>query len=146
MTNVKAYIIINEMANEKGLTGIREFARGFVGSKPAPVFDQTKAGRKRVKFIIACGMTNENMGKFPTWRFCVGYDDIATKYLAGLKVGDLVHVHGWLSTEWLTDEYYKPVRDERENIVKREYLIVFKAEIKQHEKSKPLQPELVAVS
>ena len=67
------------MSKERGLTGIRETARGFVGSKPAPVFDNTRNGRNRVRFIIACGKTNEDLGKFATWRFCVGYDDIATK-------------------------------------------------------------------
>lgn len=129
---------------DKGLTGIQETARGFVGSKPAPIFDETRKGRKRVRFIIACGKTNEECGKFPTWRFCVGYDDIATKHLKGLKVGELVKVWGWLSTEWLTDEYFKPVRDDNENVIKRDFLILFKAEILPHAKKPELQPALIS--
>jgi len=131
------------MIKEKGLTGIREDARGFVGSRPAPKVDSTLNGRSRIAFCIACGKNNEKAGKFPTWRYCVGYDQVA-KDLSKLKVGDLVKVNGWMITEWQTDEYYKPVLDDKGKIRTREILVLYKAEIYQREKQPALQPALIS--
>jgi len=131
------------MVKEKGLTGIREDARGFVGSRPPPEYDRTKKGRPRIKFCIACGKTDEESGKYPTWRFCIGYERIA-EILKGVKVGNLVRVSGWVATEALLDEYYKPVLDEFDRPQKREVLIVYKAEIMQYDKKPELQPSLIS--
>ena len=62
----------------------------------------------------------------------------------GLKVGNLVRVMGWLSTEQVTDEYFKPVRDELGRVTKRDFLILFKAEIVEHTKKSELQPILIS--
>lgn len=131
------------MTKEKGLTGIREDARGFVGSRPAPEYDRTKNGRPRIKFCIACGKTNEDDGKYPTWRYCIGYDKVA-EILKDIKVGNLVKVSGWVSTESQVDEYYKPVLDEFDRPKKREVLILYKAEVAQYDKKPELQPSLIS--
>lgn len=127
---------------EKGLTGIREDARGFVGSRPLPLKDKTTKGRARIKFIIACGKNDENTGKLPTWRFCVGYDKV-TDDLDKVKVGDLVKVSGWLTTEFLLDEYYKPVYDNWDHHRTRECLVLYKAEIVDYQKKPEVQPALM---
>lgn len=128
---------------EKGLTGIREDIRGFVGSKPAPKRDQTIKGRPRIKFCLASGKTDENAGKFPVWRFCIGYDKVYDD-LKGLHVGSLVKASGWLVREWVVDEYYKPVINSNTgNYETREYLMLYKAEICDHQKKPALQPELI---
>ena len=132
------------MANEKekGLTGIREDARGFVGNRPLPVLDRTMNGRSRIAFIMACGKNDERSGKFPIWRYCVGYDKISDN-LANLKVGDLVKVSGWLTKEYQLDEYYKPVLDINGNKQYREVMVLYKAEIHAYEKKPALQPALI---
>lgn len=128
--------------NEPGLTEIKETARGFVGNRPPPKFDRTMRGnRPRVVFCIACGKPDEAKNKLVTWRYCVGYDKVAAA-MAGLKVGDWVRVMGWLSTEAVTDNYYRPIV---ENGVtkKREVLVLFQAEILKYQKRPELQPALI---
>jgi len=144
LTNNEFPIIIYGMTEEKGLTGIREDARGFVGSYPQPKVDYTKSNRARIKFSIACGRSDKGNGKYPTWRFCVAYSEIAES-LRTLRVGNLVRVSGWVSTEWQIDEYYKPVVDERGVIQTKEFLIVYKAEVVEYQKEPELQPELLRV-
>lgn len=131
------------MAKEKGLSGIHETARGFVGSRPAPKFDSTRQGKSRIRFCIACGQNDEQQGKFPTWRFCVGYGAVVDK-LRGLRVGNLVKASGWVSTEWETDEYSNPVQNERGVTRTRETLILYDAEVVEYEKKPELQPALIA--
>ena len=131
------------MVDTKGLTGIREDARGFVGSKPPPIHDTTtKNNRTRIRFNIACGRNQEELGKFTTWRQCVAYSAVAD-ILKALRVGDLVKVSGWVTTECVRDEYYKPVQDSEGRTKQREYLIVYKAEIIEREKTPHLQPSLM---
>lgn len=127
---------------EQGLTGIREDIRGFVGSRPGPVMDRTHSGRSRIKMILACGPNNEKAGKLTTWRYCVGYDKCVDN-LSNVKIGDLVHASGWLITEYQVDEYYKPLYDEKDRKLKREVLVLYKAEIKQYEKRPETQPVLI---
>ena len=141
LTRCEFSIIIYVMS-EKGLTGIREDARGFVGSHPQPKMDYTKQGRARLRFSIACGRSNKQNGKYPTWRFCIAYGEVAES-LKELKTGDLIKVSGWVSTEWQIDEYYKPVVDDRGVIQIREFLILYKAEITEYQKEPELQPELL---
>lgn len=129
----------------KGLTGIREVSRGFVGNRPNPVYDTTIRGRPRIRFDIACGKPEENVGKFATWRHCVGYDVIAQK-LKSLKVGDLVSCQGWVSTEWMKDEYQKPILDDEGRYRTKEYLILFQAEVILREKTPVLQPVLSGIT
>jgi hypothetical protein len=118
---------------QKGLTGINETARGFVGAKIK--LGKTLAGRPRAIFDIACGVTDESLGKYPTWRHCVVYDDYALA-LSKLKPGNLVHVSGWVTTENMIDEYYKPIIDVNTGLViKIEKLICYKAEIKEYLKT-----------
>jgi hypothetical protein len=120
------------MADLKGLTGIHEFARGFVGAKIK--YGQTLNGRPRVFFDIACGLTEEAHGKYPTWRHCVVYD-VSALALKNLKPGDLVHCNGWVSTEYMLDEYYRPIVDANTDLpIKIEHLICYKAEIKDYVK------------
>lgn len=130
------------MTSEKGLTGIREDARGFVGNRPAPKYDTTRVGRSRIKFCIACGQSNESVGKYPTWRFCVAYAGIAD-YLKDLRVGNLVKVSGWVSTEILKDELNQPVLNEKDRTKTKEHLIVYKAEIVDYKRQPELQPTLI---
>lgn len=111
----------------KGLTGIREEARGFVGRRGLK-YDETSKGRPRIRFDIACGKSDEENGQYTTWRHCVGYDRVA-ELLKDIKQGYLVKCQGWVKTEAVLDEYYKPVIDEKGIAVKREYLILFAATI-----------------
>lgn len=127
----------------KGLTGIREEARGFVGSKPPPIYDSTKNDRPRIRFNIACGQNKEEAGKYTTWRYCIGYDAVA-QILKNLQIGDLVKVSGWITTECLKDDYYKPITDSDGRTKTREFLVLFRAEITEYRKQHELQPPLLA--
>lgn len=127
---------------EKGITGIQEIVRGFVRSSPEPHFDTTKnKGRPRVRFAVTIGKHNEDAGLYATTRYCVGYDQVA-KTLSGLKPNDLVKLYGWVKTEAVLDDYYRPLRDGHGYVITREYLILYKAEIRQFERKPELQPAL----
>lgn len=130
------------MVKEKGLTGIHEVARGFVGRTPYPKLETAKNGRPKIKFTIACGVREEESGKYPTWRYCIAYGDIAVK-LKELKTGMLIKCIGWVSTQAMLDDYYKPVKDDKGMPVKKEYLILHEAEIKEYEKKPELQLALI---
>lgn len=115
------------MSESKGLTGINEIARGFVGGKVK--FGTTINGRPKIYFDIACGITDESTGHYPTWRHCVLYDNNALE-LKGLKPGNLVRVSGWVTTEYMLDEHYKPIVDVNTGLpIKMERLICYKGEI-----------------
>ena len=130
------------MAKEKGLTGIHEVARGFVGRTPVPKLDTTKNGRSRIRFTIACGQNNESSGKFPTWRYCIAYGQVAEQ-LSNLKTGMLVKCIGWLSTEAMLDEYYRPITDDKGLPQRKEHLILHEAEIIEYDKKPELQRALI---
>lgn len=132
------------MVNKIGLTGIDEVCRGFVGSRPKPAFDFTLDRKPRVKFNIACGITDESLGKFPVWRYCVAVGKPA-ELLRGIAIGRLVKVTGWLACEAQRDEYYKIVKDEQGNPQTLTYLVVVKAEILEYvKKDKEFQPALIS--
>lgn len=127
--------------SDEGLTGIREDARGFVGGKP--ILDNTRNNRDRIRFDIGCGKNETEKGRFTTWRHCVAYDKVADD-LKLLAVGNLVKVSGWVRTECLRDDYYKPVLDADGRTKQKEYLILYKAEITVHERTPEIQPSLMA--
>lgn len=125
----------------KGLTGIEETARGFVGKTVR--YDKTLQGRPRLRFDIACGEADEPNGKYATWRHCFFYGDHATN-LKDIKTGDLVKVSGWVVTEAILNDYSQIIMDKEGFPVKMEKLICFKGEKLEHErKPRDIQAELV---
>lgn len=123
----------------RGLTGIEETARGFVGKTVS--FGKTLTGKPKLRFDIACGDSDEQLGKYATWRHVFMSGDIALK-LKDLKTGDLVKVTGWVETEGIFDDYRKPIVDINTGLpVKVEHLICFKGEKLEHEK-KPREKQL----
>lgn len=126
--------------SDKGLTGIKETAIGFVGKTSGLV--KTKAGKPTIKFDLACGENKPEENKYPTWRHCVAYGDKAIS-LAGLSKGSYVKVFGWVKTEALLDEEYHPVLNDGVTQL-REYLILYSGEILEHVKSKEEQIPMFA--
>lgn len=120
------------MTEQQGLTGIKEEARGFVGRRGLK-YDETKKGRSRMKFDIASGISDYTNNKYPTWRHCVAYDALADK-LKDIKPGDLVKVAGYIVTEAILDEYYKPKKDSTGEIITVEYLICKSGMTAEHQK------------
>jgi len=117
--------------SDKGLTGIREEARGFVGRKP--LFDFTKKGRARIRFDIYCGENNIEAGEYSTLRHCVAYGEQAEN-LKLLDKGSLVKCVGWITSEHLRDENNNIViYNGTSKIIER--LILYKGEVQSYEKS-----------
>lgn len=127
---------------DKVLSGITEKAKGFVGSRPRPIFDQTQNKRARVVFSLGCGVPDQNHGKYPTWRRCVGYGEIADS-LFGVKVGDFVHASGWLQTEALRDQSNMIQKDINGYPITRDTLILENAYIEKYARKEKVQPELI---
>lgn len=132
------------MTKEKGLTGIIENVRGFVGNRPMPLFDITTKGKSRIKFIMACTQEDERHNRLTLWRYCVGYDKTAEK-IKDIKPGDRVRAMGSLIREYALDEYYKPQLDSNGNRIIREVLLLYKAELADYEKKPEIQPALITV-
>jgi hypothetical protein len=123
----------------KGLTGIEETARGFVGKTVS--YGKTLSGKPKIRFDIACGDSDEQNGKFSTWRHVYIYGDVAFS-LKDLKHGDLVKVTGWVQTEGLFNEFHQAIIDQSTGLqVKTEKLICFKGEKVSYEK-KPQEKQL----
>lgn len=130
-------IIINMV----GLSEVKEYLRGFVGSVPPPIYDTAKNGRRRIKFELGCGESDEGKNRFTIWRHCFCYDDLAES-LSNIKIGDWLKLYGLLTCEALRDENYQVVIDSNEYITKKEYFYVFTAEILERKKAEELQPVL----
>jgi len=125
----------------KGLTGIEETARGFVGKTVS--YSKTLQGYPKLRFDIACGdedAETAKQGKYPTWRHCFMSRDLAFS-LKDLKTGDLVKVSGWVQTEAIFNDYGQVIIDKDGFPVKMEKLICFKGEKLAHEK-KPQEKQL----
>lgn len=121
---------------EKGLTGIREVARGFVGRQRLS-YDRTSNGKTRLRFDLACGITNPEFNKYSTWRHCVAYGPVAD-LLRTIKVGDLVRVCGWVSTEAVLNDYMQPLI-ENGKMVFHESLVLFDGDILEHDMTKTIR-------
>lgn len=111
---------------EKGLTGISETARGFIGR--SILFDKTQRGRDRVRFDIYCGETKPELNKYPVIRFCVGYDAEIIKLMRDARRGSLVKVWGWLSAEGKKDDNGE-TEMANGRVQLRETLILYKVEV-----------------
>lgn len=127
------------MVLSEGLTGIKEKATGFVGRQP--LADKTISGKSRMRFELACGENKEEFNKFTTWRHCIVYGD-KIEPIKNIKKGDLVTVHGWVTTEAVLDEEGKQLLREG-RIVTREYLILYSGEIQDYKQSPEKQLPLV---
>lgn len=124
--------------SEKVLTGIKEEAVGFVGSRGLRR-DETQKGKLRIRFDLGCGVNDESDNKYPTWRHCVAYGTLAAK-LKVIRPGSLLTVLGWVSTEARLDEYYKPQKDNAGKIVTNEFLICRNVMITEHVKLQSTLP------
>lgn len=93
--------------SEKALTGAEENMRGFVGTRHLSN-ESCKNGRSRIRFDICAGDTDVSKLKFPIWRKCVGYDDIANR-LKDLQPGEYLKVSGYILPEIKRDYAGKPV-------------------------------------
>lgn len=98
--------MVTETEN-KGLTEVKETIRGFVGSRGISN-EPCKNGRKRIRFAIAVGDTDMQKLKYPIWRRCCGYDDIADK-LADLMPKEYLKIEGYLFNEIMRDYSGKPI-------------------------------------
>lgn len=106
----------------KGITGISETARGFLGRNPQ--VDKTKKdGKTRIRFQIACGHNQPERYKYAIWRYCIAYGDVADG-LTDIRKGSLVKVRGWLTCEVVRDDNGFPVIHDGVP-EKREYLILY---------------------
>ena len=113
------------MSEKEGLSGLKETGKGFLTANP--IKDQTLNGRARIKFLIGCGDNKPDQGKFPIWRYCVGYDDIAIELSRAIK-GSYIKVSGWLSNDPVLNADKTPVLiDDRQQF--RETLILYSAEL-----------------
>ena len=124
--------------SEKVLTGIKEEATGFVGSRGLKR-GETKKGKIRIRFDLGCGVNEETNNKYPTWRHCIAYGNLAEK-LKAIRPGSLLTVIGWVSTEARLDEYYKPLKDANGKIITNEYLICRNVMVTEHEKIQSTLP------
>ena len=122
------------MDNERGLTGIEENGRGFVGRYNIK-FSKTANSRDRMRFDLAFGDTDLPSLTVPTWRKCIAYDDIAVN-LRDLKPGDHIRFQGYVKTEVQRDGKQKPVFDQKKPVT-IEYLIITRAEILVYEHVQP---------
>lgn len=91
----------------KGLTECREIMRGFTGSRGLSN-EPTKAGRRRIRFDLVSGETDISKMRYPIWRHCVGYDDVAG-YLHELKPCEYLKVEGYIVPEVKRDYSGKPI-------------------------------------
>lgn len=126
------------MSKERGLTGIEERARGFVGGVQSIKFYYVGTGRACLRFDISCNKPDAEKLKFTIWRHCVVYGEMAEDF-KNIRPGDLVAVRGWLELEARRDDYGRPIVEDGQ-IVKRETLICWEIGKREHEK---LQPALM---
>ena len=89
------------MTENKGLTGIEENIRGFVGAK-AIIRDKTLGGRSRIFFDLCSGIENLRAGVYPTWRHVICYGQAADN-LAKITKGCYVEVIGFVQTSVMKD-------------------------------------------
>lgn len=127
----------NNMSDQV-LTGIKEEATGFVGSRGLKV-DETKNGKARVRFDVGCGVKDESQNKYATWRHCIAYGTLAEK-LKGIKSGSWIKVIGWVATEGKLDEYFKPIRTKDGRVETVETLICHNVFISDHTKLQSTLP------
>lgn len=90
------------MIEHKGLTGIDENIRGFVGGKEI-VRDKTLGGRSRIFFDLCAGVEKLQDGKFPTWRHIIVYGQAADD-LKDIIKGCYVEVVGFVQTVAMRDK------------------------------------------
>jgi hypothetical protein len=91
----------------KGLTEVKEIMRGFVGTRGFSK-EPCKNGRQRIRFDLVAGNTDLINLKFPIWRHCVGYDQIAVQ-LADLNPRDYLKIEGYLLPQIKRDFSGKPI-------------------------------------
>ena len=113
------------MAAKQGLTGLQENGRGYLGYNP--IKDTTKRGRQRIRFQAACGERKPEFNKYPTWRYCVGYDEVVEVLERAVK-GSYVKFSGWLATEAVLDDKNQPVMVDGQ-VQLRETLVLYNAEL-----------------
>lgn len=99
--------MVTETETTKGLTEVKETMRGFVGTRGLSI-QPAKNGRQRIRFDLVAGNTDLAKLKFPIWRHCVGYDDIA-KQLSDLKPREYLKIDGYLLPEVKRDYNGKPI-------------------------------------
>jgi hypothetical protein len=96
-----------ETETTKGLTEVKETMRGFVGTRGLSN-QPANNGRQRIRFDLVAGNTDLSKLIYPTWRHCVGYDDVAIQ-LSELKSKEYLKIEGYLKTEIRRDAGGKPM-------------------------------------
>jgi len=89
------------MSEIKGLTGITEKIRGYVGGKTIVRRRAVSSGRSTIFFDLYCGI--EKNGAFPTIRHCIVYGQAADN-LKDITKGFYVEVAGFIQTVGLRNK------------------------------------------